>query len=287
MADSVEAAIDYLTNRKFGILVTLAPAMRTFNSGRGIKTEVTPEEKEIEAYKATLRNMDKNELITLHKRSLLIDAEQAKQRTLQEERDRFYNQNAANADYVHWSKAAHWTIDEAIALSFGKDPEVVTWKKIEPLKEKSAFAKAFSKRRDLALRATRWKKFQDLIPPVTFLSWAKEIDIDLPAELKIEVEKIGGLCINWHEQYQKLKTEIAANKINPKPESTRKSENLLQALASVAIDAYGYDPQSAKSTAPQDIADALAKRGKKVDPKTIRTWLKEGNELLPQNPDLA
>ncbi|MDZ4150748.1 hypothetical protein [Methylicorpusculum sp.] len=281
MTNSVEAAIDFLTNRKFGLVASIVNGLGSLpNNERNVLSE---QKAKIEEFKATLRNMDKNELLTLHKRSLAIEAEQALQRTLQEERDRFYNQPAANADYVHWSKAAHWTVDEAVALSFGKDPDFVTWKKIEPLKEKSAFAKAFSKRRDLALRATRWKKFHDLIPPVTFVSWAKEIKIDLPQELICEVEKIGGLCINWHEQYQKLKAEIAANKITSKPESTRKSENLLQALTSVAVDAYGYDPQSAKSTAPQDIADALAKRGKKVDPKTIRTWLKEGNELLPQN----
>jgi hypothetical protein len=35
----------------------------------------------------------------------------------------FFNQPDAVADYDHWSKTAHWTLDEAIALSFGKAPE--------------------------------------------------------------------------------------------------------------------------------------------------------------------
>jgi hypothetical protein len=278
----IEAAIDYFVTKKFGIIATLAPALA--NLGKTQRNATLPQNTAIEAYKATLRNMPELELITLHKQSLAKDVERTKQAAIKEENERFYNLRSADADFAHWSKAAHWTIDEAIALSFGKEPEIVTWKKIEPLKDKTAFAKAFSKRRDLALRATRWKRFQDLIPPVTFISWAKEINIDLPPDLINEVEKIGGICINWHEQYQKLKAESAANKLVLKPESTRKLENLLQALTAVAVDAYGYDSQSAKSTAPQDIADALAKRGKKIDPKTIRTWLKEGNELLPAKP---
>src|SRR5437016_1165330 len=32
---------------------------------------------------------------------------------------RFFAQVNVRADYEHWSMAAHWTIDEAVALSFG------------------------------------------------------------------------------------------------------------------------------------------------------------------------
>jgi hypothetical protein len=69
-----------------------------------------------------------------------------------------------------------------------------------------------------------------------------------------------------------------------RPESTRKTENLLRTVASIAIDAYGYDPELPKSNAPQDIAEALAKSGHSIDPKTIRSWLKEGVTLLPPSP---
>jgi hypothetical protein len=65
-----------------------------------------------------------------------------------------------------------------------------------------------------------------------------------------------------------------------KPESTRKMENLLRVLACIAVDDYGYDPDLSKSTAPQDISNALSKLGQSIDPKTIRGWLKEGASLL-------
>ncbi|PTQ68367.1 hypothetical protein C8R26_13812 [Nitrosomonas oligotropha] len=64
-------------------------------------------------------------------------------------------------------------------------------------------------------------------------------------------------------------------------ESTRKTDNLLSALTAIAIDDYGYDPESPKSNAPQDIAEAMSKQGISFDPRTIRNWLREGAALLP------
>jgi hypothetical protein len=125
------------------------------------------------------------------------------------------------------------------------------------------------------------------MPPLLFISWAKQINIELPNTLIEEVTKISGSEINWHEQYQKLKADydvLAAQSTNTqKPESTRKTNNVLQAFTAIAIDAYGYDPKAEKSTAPQDIANALEKLGAVGNPKTIRSWLKEGAELLPSN----
>ncbi len=71
------------------------------------------------------------------------------------------------------------------------------------------------------------------------------------------------------------------NESNAKTESTRKTENLLRALTAIAIDDYGYDPESLKSNAPQDIANAMSNQGVSFDVKTIRNWLKEGAALLP------
>lgn len=279
----IDAAIEYFVKKKFGIFSIMAQSLANLEPYKN--SDFQKQALEIKEYERTLRNMPESDLLTLHKRTLAEDTARARQNAIREENERFYNLKSADADFVHWSKAAHWTIDEAVALSFGKEPEVVTWKKIEPFKDKSIFVKAFARRRDLAMRATRWKKFHDLIPPITFIGWAKEIHLDLPQALISEVEKIGGIAINWHDQYVKLKAEIATSAGKQKPESTRKTENLLQAITSIAVDAYGYDPQSAKSTAPQDIADALAKHGKRIDAKTIRGWLKEGSELLPPNPD--
>lgn len=272
---STETMISFLVSRKFGFTATFATAFANFD--KTPNSENSKNVTQIEAYKQTLRNVDSNELLTLYNEEL------AKQ-----ERERFYNQRYANADFAHWAKAAHWTVDEAIALSFGKEPSVVTWKEIEKLKNETTFAKTFTKRRDLALRAVQSKKLGDNIPPPLFINWANELNIELPNVLIDEVAKISGATINWQEQYAKLKAEydalLAKATAAQKPESTRKSNNLLQAFTAIAIDAYGYNPKAEKSTAPQDIANALGKLGTVGNPKTIRSWLKEGAELLPHSP---
>jgi len=75
-----------------------------------------------------------------------LTAEQAKERQEliekadREEKARFFNRSSANADFSHWSKATYWTLDEAIALSFGKAPEVVKWESVQSLVGVSPFA---------------------------------------------------------------------------------------------------------------------------------------------------
>lgn len=271
---SIETIISFLVSRKFGSIAIFAPAFANFDKNQNsINSKKVAE---IDEYRLLLRNVKWNDLLELYK------SERVK-----EENERFYNQSYANADFEYWAKAAHWTIDEAIALSFGKEPEIVTWKKIEVLKNETLFAKQFAKRRDLALRATHWKKFGDTIPPVIFIGWSKEINLELPSVLIEEVTKISGVDINWHEQYLELKADydalVTKSTIAQKPESIRKTNNVLQAFTAIAIDAYGYDPKAEKSTAPQDIANALDRLGAVGNPKTIRNWLKEGAELLPSN----
>ena len=289
---SVDEAVDYLVQIKFGISALTIPLQASFNDDKN-----SAPQKELErqnAYKNELRSMPVEELeqlfietrkqtkarLELRKKQAVLDEEQA-------ERGRFYNLKSASADFVHWSKAAHWTLDEAIALSFGKEPDIVNWDKIEKFKDKSQFVKAYAKRRDLALRATRWKVFSNTIPPAIFISWAKQIKIDLPIELINELLKIGTVAIDWREKFNALESvhnELLENSKNANLGTTQKTENLLKAFASIAIDAYGYDPNSKKSTTTNDILKALERQGKTLDPKTIRAWLKEGIDLLPNKP---
>jgi hypothetical protein len=76
----------------------------------------------------------------------------------------------------------------------------------------------------------------------------------------------------------KLKSSIG------KPESIRKVDNLLQAIAGIAIYSYKHDVKSANSKIPQDIADDISKSGKTIDVKTVREWIKQGVALLPARP---
>jgi hypothetical protein len=97
----------------------------------------------------------------------------AVEKAAQEERERFFNQPHAAADFEHWSRLAHWTLDEAVALSFDKAPERVNWQTIFKFLQLSPFAVQYSRRREIALRAAQWKQLYDPVLPGIFLAWAK------------------------------------------------------------------------------------------------------------------
>jgi hypothetical protein len=278
---SVDAAVNYFVQKRYGFRSLAYPAMASMDKDK--TSENHKKLAEFEAFKNELKAMPVNELEQLYNQTKAQDTLQEKLKAVKDEKAQFYNQPYANADFVHWSKAAHWTLDEAVALSFGKEPDQVNWEKLEPLKDKSTFAKNFAKRRDLALRATHWKRFGNTIPPAVFIDWAKELKIELPEALLNAVSEMGMVAVNWHEKFLKLKAEFDTRQKQPS-ENTQKTDNLLKAIACIAFDAYGYDPKSAKSTVAKDISEALKKHGQSMDPKTIRAWLKNGIELLPRKP---
>lgn len=277
---SVDTAVDYLAKKKFDFLITTANFLVNLETDEN--GEAHKDLAKVDAYKKSLRLMPVSELEQLYIDVLKQDIKNE----ATAEAGRIYNLKQSTADFVHWSKAAHWTIDEALALSFAKEPELVSWKKIEAYKDKSPFVKAYSKRRELALRAIQSKKLSDPVLPVVFISWTKELLIDLPSELLSELAKVGNTAIDWRKEWIKLKAsyDLVSLEKPSSNSSTLKTENLLKAIASIAIDAYGYNPSSAKSTAPKDISDALKKHGMSLDPKTIKNWLKEGLTLLPRKP---
>ncbi|MDH5721849.1 MAG: hypothetical protein OEY94_00815 [Alphaproteobacteria bacterium] len=94
------------------------------------------------------------------------------------------------------------------------------------------------------------------------------------------------LIVHLQEQNESLKKAYETNNQNkPKPLHTKERETLLKIIAGMATDAYGYDPNAARSPIPREIADILAEKEIPLDPDTVRKWLKEAAEILPQSPE--
>ena len=125
-----------------------------------------------------------------------------------EEAQRFFNQPWAEADFEHWSKAAHWTLDEAIALSFGKAPAVVSWQTVKGYVGISRFATQYARVRDLALRATHWQQLYDPVLPGIFLAWAKRNEIEYPAELENQAVARGHQIADWKSLYDGIQAQF-------------------------------------------------------------------------------
>src|SRR5215212_4406701 len=76
------------------------------------------------------------------------------------------------ADLEHWSRTAYWTLEEATALSFGKDPQVVNWSFLEKYRG-HPIARDYAKRRELFLRAQVMGILQERNQPAAVVAWAK------------------------------------------------------------------------------------------------------------------
>jgi hypothetical protein len=184
-----------------------------------------------------------------------------------EESQRIFNKPHAEADFSHWSKAAYWTLDEAIALCFGKNPEIVNWKSVSPYTHISPFAKKFEKARDLAQRAKSFNQLlHDPIIPGFFLAWARRNDIEIPAEL------LGIMTGDWKDAYDKLKVQYdeKLRKANHEHEEILRKANQEIAKGNDAIAKYQEQRSSLRSEI-EELKKRLADAVREPDEQPLTT----------------
>lgn len=303
--------IDFLIRRRFpfyqlhkGQLASLSLGSR---GPTGIdRAELDRRTAEIEAYQTALRQMPSDERTALYREE--YEKYQKEQLALAEAKEKalFFNQPSAAADVDYWSKTAHWSLDEAIALSFGKEPEIVNWQTVGSYVHISAFAKAYAKRRDLAQRAIVWKQLFDPVLPSIFLGWAKRNEIAYPKQLEELLVARGNHIVDWKAEYDKLRAEatkllqekaeaiaeiqaelegvkgghalalaLAQSPIKKRKSelSTRETQTAMKLIVGMACGYYGYDPNLPRNTAVAQIADDLLKFDLQLDEDTIRKWI--------------
>lgn len=278
--------IEYLILRRYPgaemlkIPPTLSARTRHYPGTRQLRADV-------EAYRAELCALSVEQLRESYATERKKEAEALQRRVEEQERALPFNQPYAVADFVHWSRTAHWTLDEAIALSFGKAPEVVSWDNVKSHVQLSPLAAQYMRRRDLALRAHQWGQLFDPVLPGIFLAWAKRLEIPVAPELVTAVEARGTLIADWKTLYEKAKElceKMQANSAEAESQwrdlsdqKDRVIESLTARLAT--LDAPKLEtaaPASAKEigTREQDsllkLVIAMAVRGYRYDPNAAR-----------------
>jgi hypothetical protein len=141
------------------------------------KTPPPANDQKMAAYRAALEAM---EMDALQRRHAALKADIARKN----EAAKFYNQAKAQADFAYWLPMDFWTLDEAVALSLGKDPREVNMASIErylekpkglfsgPANQPDAFTKTFH---DLHLKAKRSRAMigTELLVPRDVATWAQ------------------------------------------------------------------------------------------------------------------
>jgi len=234
--------IEFLVGRKFPNSKNLKMAHVVAPSpGRSIidRNLLEEQRKKIEEYESDLRALEHSDLIKLFESEQELHRQEIALKAEEEERNRFFNQSTSNADYEHWCKATYWTLDEAIALSFGKDPEQVNWGKLKDYHSSppSTFVDEYRKKRDLAIRAKNFNQLYDPILPSLFLAWARRTGIDVVSELTKGIEAQGVVIADWKDQYDNL--QIQYDQLQQQFDTlTQQHEGLIQKISetNAAID---------------------------------------------------
>ena len=307
--------LEFLLHRKF-------PGYRARQSPPGLSQY---QSREVEAYLKQLEALPDDELKKRYAEEMQKEREELEAKRAAVEQSRFFNARHSRADFSHWAKATYWTLEEAIALSFGKSPNVVSWKKLEQYEEVSPFAAKYAKVRNLATRAKNWKQLYDPVHPGIFLAWAKRNDIGFPEELEELVTKYGQNIGDWKTAYETLKEafdtlkaqfdeladktkqisaerderisalveerdslldQVAELRASGKPLNPKERESLLKLVIGMAIKGYSYDPNMSRSPTAKKIADDLSEIGLSIDEDTVRKWLKEAAEIVPGDIEL-
>lgn len=154
-----------------------------------------------ERYRIELRRKSPIEIEVLCAAEREVERKEIQARVEAEERRRFYCL-PMQPDYDHYFKCATWTLEEAVALSFGKDPERVNSKAMEQFAQTGPQAKQYMKRWTQVQRAKATGQLWDPVFPNIFLAWAKNLGFDLPPELMAHATQRSLSLKNWQNLYE-------------------------------------------------------------------------------------
>lgn len=260
-----------------------------------------------EAFRAELESLPPNDISSRVDEVRRKLAEVQQKKLAEEENQRPFNKPETEADFIYWAKAAYWTVDEAVALSFGKDPRMVSWASLRSSVQISPFAKRFADRREIFRRAVAMGQLFEKNMPSLVTGWMKRLRIDVPQELQDAIADLGLVVGDWktladtrakHIEALEQRLELEKHRCGTLTESldelrgtaeakprksaeARERATLLKMLIGMAIGGYGYDPTATRNNTLRDIAEDLEKAGVSVNDDTIRKYLNEAKEQLP------
>ncbi len=185
------------------------------------------------------------------------------------------------ADFEHWAKHEYFSLDEVVWLSVGLEPEASFIASIKEFDERGSRQKPdevttyMSRHKEIIRRKfdpydQRHKpKFDELF------AWINEVDLTVHSGFY-------GLVSRRAEASGKAFQPDLARKGDYKFDG-RERVSMVKLIAAMAIDAYGFDPTEKRSDIPKEIEGIADRLGLNLTRKTIRKYLREGSEKLPED----
>lgn len=162
-------------------------------------------QKEVSKYQQELSSLSSIAVWEMHGREKLKESIEDLQRQSRASAESFFTQEHGRADFSHWSRATYWTLEEALALSFGWNPQVMTWATVAPHVPYAEAAAGYARLRDLAHRAKVMNQLHDMVLPGFFIAWARRNQQAFPEALEAAVVAFGHQVADWKSAYDALK----------------------------------------------------------------------------------
>lgn len=194
---TIDELIQYLLRREFGSLHPPAPPVlaHVHNASFDARERAERRYKRVNTKRAEYKAMPEDEVRAIAAEAQITDAAVKAARINKDMDNLFFNRPGASADLGYFAKLATWSLEEAVALSLGKDPRVVSRQAMESGPSMSEvwsyapFPLKYSKRSEIVRRAMLAHTLDDPTRPAAFLTWARIMDMSVPDELETEVAK--------------------------------------------------------------------------------------------------
>jgi hypothetical protein len=195
----------------------------------------------------------------------------------------FFSLASARADFSRWNVVPSWTPQEAVALTLGKDPEVVNSETLRLHLKFSPFREEYSWRLELVQRALDVGDLAEPIRPAGFLRWARTVQLHYPHELELiapVLNQIEEAQMQSSEELDNLKAKLSEAEakihrlIKPFEDLPPKSQaSLLKLVLGMAIARFEYRTPPAQSGTAKLVSGLLKDLGLPLDEDTVREWL--------------
>jgi hypothetical protein len=293
MSSNIFDLINFLFKRKYGH-ISLAPYPIT-PLGSPMSPNDDLNEKshnkllgKVKAYKSELAALPREELealvkIELQKQEALDKIESQKRK--QEDARLFFNEPKSQAVFMDWGIQAYWTHEEAAALFIGKNPKVVTRKKMQPfsseeLLEHHSVSREYHKRLELFGRAIELNLLSIKSSPLDYAIYARSNNLEIPASL---IESFSDQNKVAFEKLTSSKESTTSNSETPSPISIPTAEiNHPLAVFQIMND-LRFDEITLKFD-PGNIMVRVAGRNKKVTIPFIALGIMKKNQLSLNRP---
>lgn len=119
-------------------------------------------------------------------------------------------QHSEVRDIYFYCKLPRWGVEEAVALSLGKDPNRIYNLHIKyySINSPIPFIQNHNKRLMLLKEAIKHGELEELFSPMEFVIWARKKDIELPDELiKLATKYASDTTPDWEARYKELELE--------------------------------------------------------------------------------